>query len=239
MTSQHAVIETDAIGARSRIGEFAVIRAGAVLGDDVTIHPHAIVESGVTLEDGVEVFPHAYVGRPPTRSRALTRQPRSGGEVRIGTGTSVGVHACVWTDVVIGPECLVGDYASIREQSRIGSTCLIGAYVGVDRARVGDRTKLIGYSVVAGEVGADVFVALMVGVAIDNSFGRSGQDTAEVRGPTIRDRAAVGVGANLLPVVQIGYDAIVGAGSLVTKDVEDGALVMGVPARPVPRRSRG
>lgn len=233
-------METDAIGARSRIGEFAIVRAGAVLGDDVTIHPHAFVESGVTLEDGIEVLPFAYVGRAPTSSRALARQPQAGGAVRIGAGTSVGAHVCVYTDVVIGQECLLADFAGIREHSRIGSECVIGGYVAADAGtRVGDRTKVIGHSILAGEVGCDVFISVMVGVATDNSFGRSGYDPAQVGAPTIRDGAVIGVGATLLPRVQIGYQATVGAASLVTRDVEDGALVMGVPARPVPQRGRG
>jgi acetyltransferase-like isoleucine patch superfamily enzyme len=50
-------------------------------------------------------------------------------------------------------------------------------------------------------------------------------------GPNIARGAAIGLGANLLPGVRIGVGAVVGAGAVVTKDVPDGALVMGVPAR--------
>jgi acetyltransferase-like isoleucine patch superfamily enzyme len=49
-------------------------------------------------------------------------------------------------------------------------------------------------------------------------------------GPHIARGAAIGLGANLLPGVRIGVGAVVGAGAVVTKDVPDGALVMGVPA---------
>jgi acetyltransferase-like isoleucine patch superfamily enzyme len=235
--SPHAVVETEAIGARPRIGEFSIVRAGAVLGDDVTIHPHAIVEAGVTLENEVEVLPFAYIGRAPTPSVALARQPDTAGPVVIGAGTRIGSYAVVYTDVTTGPDCLLGDHAVLREDTRIGSQCILGVCVGADAGtRVGDRTKAIAHTILAGEVGSDVFISVMVGVATDNTFGRSGYDPAQARGPTIRDRALIGIGANLLPGVQIGYEAVVGAGSLVTRDVADGSLVMGVPARPVTRR---
>jgi acetyltransferase-like isoleucine patch superfamily enzyme len=238
--SNLAVIESDAIGARSRIGEFSIVRSGAVLGDDVTIHPHVTIESGVTVEDGVEVLPYAYLGRSPTRSAALARQPEARPEVRIGAGTSVGAHACIYRDVSIGRECLIADFAGVREQSRIGSNVLIGGYVGVDAGtRVGDRTKAIAYSSVAGEVGSDVVISLLVGLANDNTFGRSGSEDARAKTPTIRDGALIGVGATLLPGVVIGFGAIVGAASLVTRDVEDGAVVMGIPARVVRRGNGG
>lgn len=232
--SKLAVIETEAIGARSRIGEFSIVRSGAVLGDDVTVGHHATVESGVTLEDGVELAPYAYVGRMPSRSPALAHQPQAAREVTVGAGTSVGARANIASDVIIGPESFVGDFAGIREQTRTGVSVVLGAYVVADAGtRVGDRTKAIAHAILAGEIGSDVFISVMVGVATDNTFGRAGYDEAQVRAPTIRDGAMIGVGATLLPGVVIGYGAIVGAASLVTRDVEDGALVMGVPARVV------
>ena len=53
----------------------------------------------------------------------------------------------------------------------------------------------------------------------------------EVLGPTIKDNAKIGAGASILPNVVIGENSIVGSGSVVTKDVEDNVLVMGIPAR--------
>ena len=61
MISPHAVVLTDAIGHGVKIAEFAVVRQGARLGNDVIIHPHVIIEPGVHIEDGVEIFPGAYL----------------------------------------------------------------------------------------------------------------------------------------------------------------------------------
>ncbi|MBD0319064.1 MAG: N-acetyltransferase, partial [Gemmatimonadetes bacterium] len=54
----------------------------------------------------------------------------------------------------------------------------------------------------------------------------------------VEDGARVGVGAILLPGVRVGRNAVVGAGAVVTRDVEPDSFVLGVPARPVPETAR-
>ena len=79
------------------------------------------------------------------------------------------------------------------------------------------------------------FVSGHVGTANDNAIGRSGYSEANVRGPHIGKNAAIGVGAILLPNIDIGEGAVVGAGAVVSKDVRAGDCVLGVPARPKSR----
>jgi len=65
----------------------------------------------------------------------------------------------------------------------------------------------------------------------DNYMGRTEKRHAEMRGPTIRRGARIGGGAILCPGIEIGAEAFVGAGAVVTKDVPPRALVVGNPAR--------
>ena len=58
---------------------------------------------------------------------------------------------------------------------------------------------------------------------------------ANLRGPLLRTGAKVGANATLLPGVVIGRNALVGAGAVVVRDVPDGAVVAGNPARQVKR----
>jgi acetyltransferase-like isoleucine patch superfamily enzyme len=58
-----------------------------------------------------------------------------------------------------------------------------------------------------------------------------GRGNAGCTGPTVKKNARIGSNATILPGIVIGEDAVVGAGSVVTKDVPDGKLVLGVPAR--------
>jgi UDP-2-acetamido-3-amino-2,3-dideoxy-glucuronate N-acetyltransferase len=76
-----------------------------------------------------------------------------------------------------------------------------------------------------------VFIAPCVVTTNDNFMGRTEQRHALVKGPTIRRGARVGGGAVLCPGVEIGEDAFVGAGAVVTQDVPARKLVVGNPAR--------
>jgi len=80
-------------------------------------------------------------------------------------------------------------------------------------------------------IGNDVFISVSVGMTNDNAIGKLGFEKGKIIGPTIKDGAAIGAGAILLPGVVIGKDSVVGAGSVVTKDVVDHSVVMGIPAR--------
>ncbi len=251
--STYAVVETDLIGAESRIGEFAIVRAGVTIGDnvtihphavvgagvaigdDVTIHPHAVVESGVSLGRGVAVLPYAHVGGPPRRSKALARQPTSGDETRLGEGVSVGTGAKLFAGLDIGDNTLLGDRCTIREHTRIGQETVVGVGVGIDvGTEIGSRTKAVANCVLTGYVGDDVFLSVGVTLVNDSTMGESGYREEAIRLPRVGHRVRVGANATVLPGVELGEDSVVGAGSVVTRDVEAGALVMGVPARVVP-----
>lgn len=236
MISKLAVVESTEIGTNVRIAEFAVVRAGARLGNDVIVHPHVVIGPGVTIGDGVEIFPGAFIGREPKGAGALARQPVFDRVVTIGANTSIGPHAIIYYDVVIGENTLIADGASIREKCRIGSRCIISRYVTINyNTTIGDRTKVMDLTHLTGNmsIGNDVFVSVNVGTTNDNAIGKVGYSEERVLGPTIEDGAAVAVGASLLPGVVIGRDAIVGAGAVVTKNVEPETLVIGMPARRV------
>jgi acetyltransferase-like isoleucine patch superfamily enzyme len=141
----------------------------------------------------------------------------------------------IYYGVEIGDDSLVGDHASIREGARIGSGCVLGRATIVDReVRIGDRTVIMFTGVIASKsvVGADVFIAPGVTTTNDNRLGADGWVEERAAGARIEDEAKIGANAALLPGVAIGRGAVVGAGSVVTRDVEAGVTVFGNPARP-------
>ena len=230
-----AIVETDAIGEGVTVGEFSIVRPGAVLGDGVTIHSHVVVEANAEIGAGTEVLPGALLGRRPRAVGAISREPTYREELRIGPGCSIGAHAVVYYDVEVGSETLIGDTAAIRETGRVGSGCVLGRCAVVSREmEIGDGT-FIGYATsLAGKstIGKNVFIAQHVVMTNDNTLGAHGWTEEVIAGPTIEDEARIGANATLLPGVTIGRGAIVGAGSVVTRDVAPGVTAYGNPARP-------
>lgn len=236
MIHSTAVISPAAkIGHNVSIGPFSVIGA-ATIGDNSIVHPHVVIADHVQIGSAVEIFPGAFLGKEPKGAGALARQPEFERMLRIGDGCSIGPHAVVFYDVEIGANSLLGDGASIREKCRIGYRCIISRYVTVNyNTTIGNETKIMDNTHVTGNatIGNGVFISVMVGTTNDNLVRAGYSD--HIRGPVLEDGSIIGVGASLLPGVVVGRGATVAAGSVLTKDVEAGTVVAGVPARLVRR----
>ena len=149
--------------------------------------------------------------------------------------------ADVHESATIGDGSVVWHLAQIRENAVLGANCIVGrgAYVGPG-VRLGDRCKLQNYALVYEPAVLEdgVFVGPAV-VFTNDQYPRSvmpdgtlkrGDDWHAV-GVTCREGASIGARAVCIAPVVIGRWAMVAAGSVVTKDVDDFALVAGVPAQ--------
>jgi UDP-3-O-[3-hydroxymyristoyl] glucosamine N-acyltransferase len=231
--SPHAIVQTTDIGQNVSIGEFAIIRPNVRIGNDAIIHPHVVIESGVEIGSGVEIFPGAYIGKEPKGAGILARTPTYECVVKVGDLSSIGPHVVIYYDVCVGSSSLIGDGASIREQCFIGDQTVIGRYVTINyNTKIGNEVKIMDHTWLAGNmtIKDKVFVSGGVLTANDHHMGDT-YEAHQVVGPTIHQGAAIGVGATILPFVEIGEFAVVGAQSLVTKNVEPKTLVMGIPAK--------
>jgi acetyltransferase-like isoleucine patch superfamily enzyme len=209
-----------------------------VIGDGVTLLPHVIVDAGVEVGAGTEVQPGSYLGRRPRAAGAIAREPTYAEKLRIGSGCAIGANVVVYYDVEIGEDTLLGDHATIREKTWIGSRCTVGRSNAIDReVRIEDgSTSMFASNIVAGTVvGKGVFIGAHLVTTNDNALGAEGWNP-EAPAIAIGDGARIGAAVTLLPGVTIGRDAFVAAGSVVTRKVEAGSRVMGVPARPSPPR---
>jgi acetyltransferase-like isoleucine patch superfamily enzyme len=214
---------------------------GLVLGDDVVL-PHdveiganVVIHDGTTLGGGVRIQDGAVLGKPVALGRRSSAAREEPPPLVVGDGATVGAGAVVVAGAAIGPGVLVGDQAYVRERSAIGEGTTVGRGTSIENdVVIGSRARIQTscYITAFTEVEDDVFVAPCVATTNDMTAGRRGRDEP-LRGPRLRRACRVGGGVVLLPGVEVGEEAFVGAGSVVTRDVAPRSLVYGNPARHV------
>jgi acetyltransferase-like isoleucine patch superfamily enzyme len=198
------------------------------------IHATAIVYAGTVLGEGVKVLEYAVVGKQPVLSPRSTAKQEELGPAELGAGTVVSTGAVVFAGTRLGAGVIVGDQACVRERCEIGDDVVVGrgsliendTTVGA-RATIQAGAYITAYSILEDEV----FIAPCVVTTNDDFMGRTERRRELMKGPTIRRGARVGGGAVLCPGVEIGEEAFVGAGAVVTKDVPPRVVVVGNPAR--------
>lgn len=198
------------------------------------VHPSALVYEGTVLGEGARVLELAVVGKQPVLSPRSTARREPLPPAEIGAGAIVSTGAVVFAGTRIGAGAIVGDQACVRERCRIGEEVVIGRGCLIENDTVvGALTKIQAGAYVTAytTIEEQVFIAPCVVTTNDNFMGRTERRHALVKGPTIRRGARVGGGAVICPGVEIGEEAFVGAGAVVTKDVPPRAVVVGNPAR--------
>ena len=198
------------------------------------VHPSAIVHPGTVLGDGVKVLEYAVIGKQPALSPRSTTKREPLAPTEIGDGTIVSTGAVVFAGSRIGARVILGDQSCVRERVTIGDDVVLGRGSLVENdTTIGAMTRIQAeaYITAYSTLEEDVFIAPCVVTTNDNFMGRTERRHELIKGPTIRRGARVGGGAILCPGIEIGEEAFVGAGAVVTKDVAPRMLVVGNPAR--------
>jgi acetyltransferase-like isoleucine patch superfamily enzyme len=210
------------------LGENVRIGEGVSFGAHVVVHDGTVIGDGCVIEDG------AVLGKRP---RLAPGSAATGevGPLRLGERVTVCCGAVVFAGATIAPEAILGDQCFVRERSSVGAGSVIGRGSVIDNdvsvgARVRMQTNV--YMTAFSTVEDDVFVGPGATTTNDDTMARHGSDYA-LRGATLRRACRVGGGAVLTPGVQVGEEAFVAAGAVVTADVPPRAVVIGVPARVV------
>ena len=196
----------------------------------------AIVFPGTVIGEGCRILDYAVVGKQPVLSSRSTAAQEELPPLDLGRGTVVSTGAVVFAGTRLGERVIVGDQACVRERCVLGDDVVVGRGSLVENdTEVGARTKIQAdaYVTAYSLLEEDVFVAPCVVTANDNFMGRTERRHALRRGPTIRRGARVGAAAVLLPGIEVGEEAFVGAGAVVIRDVPAHAVVVGNPARQI------
>ena len=224
-------LRADPRGPGLHVGEDVSIAADVVLGAHVTIHDGTVVGAGCVIEDGVVLGKRPRLARHSSAPRGELPGLILGPRVTVCAGAVVLAGARIEADVILGDQSFVRERSSIGAGSVIGRGSVVDPDVAVgERVRVQTNVYLTGATVVED----DVFVGPCVCTTNDDTMSRHGPEYA-LRGATLRRACRVGGGSVLVPGVEIGEEAFVGAGAVVTRDVPPRTLVVGSPARELRR----
>ncbi|HET7324684.1 MAG TPA: acyltransferase [Halococcus sp.] len=153
---------------------------------------------------------------------------------QIGDNATIRAGTIVYADTEIGDEFTTGHNALVRENTTIGDDVLVGTDTTIDGSTtIGSHVSLQTgvYVPTHTEIANQVFVGPRAVLTNDPFPVRRETDLV---GPVLEDHVSVGANATLLPGVRIGEKAFVAAGAVVTEDVPEQTLAIGVPARHEP-----
>jgi acetyltransferase-like isoleucine patch superfamily enzyme len=212
-----------------------VVGEGVELPDDVRLGAFVVIHPGTVIGPGCEIQDHAVLGKPPKLARTSSAPKEAPPPLRIAAGSVVCCGAIVFAGATIGEGSIVGDQAYVRERAAIGSDTVIGRGSAVDNdVTIGDhvRVQTLCYLTAFSVVEDHVFVGPGASTTNDDTMSRHDAAYA-LRGATLRRACRIGGSVVICPGVEVGEEAFVAAGAVVTRDVPARGVVMGVPGRHV------
>jgi len=178
------------------------IRGEVVAGKDCLIDVNVILEGNVTLGDNVHIGPNTILKN-----------------VTIGNNSKIEAFSHL-DSATVGDGCVIGPYARLREGSNIENSAKVGNFVETKNSTLGNGSKANHFTYLGDtEVGASTNIG--AGTITCNYDGTNKHKT------TIGDESFIGSNTSLVAPVTVGSNATVAAGSVITKDVPDGALGVG------------
>jgi UDP-2-acetamido-3-amino-2,3-dideoxy-glucuronate N-acetyltransferase len=223
------------IGAGTRYGHNTVISENVRIGDNcqighgVIIHPDTVIGNGVRIDD------NSVIGKLPMKAAlsAITKEQELP-PCEVADSCLIGALTILYRGCKLGTKVMVADLASIRENVDVGEYTIVGRGVTVEnKVKIGKRCKLEteSYITALSEIEDGCFIAPEVTFTNDNFLGRTKERFKFHKGVTVKRGGRIGANVTVLPGITIGADALVAAGSVVTRDVPENKLVMGSPAK--------
>lgn len=180
--------------------EQTVISADAEIGRDTIIQPGVVIDGATSIGEQCVIGPNSHIENS-----------------KIGSFTTV--HSSVVRDSTVGEHTAVGPFAHIRPESSLGNHVKVGNFVEVKKSALHDNCKVSHLSYIGdAELGADVNIGC--GTITVNYDGKNKHRTE------VEDGAFIGCNVNLVAPVTVGKNALVAAGSTITKNVPENSLAI-------------
>ncbi|MGG1397243.1 acyltransferase [Bacillus salipaludis] len=216
------------------LGKNVVIEEDVHIGQNVSIGHNTVLLKGTYIGDHVTIGANCVIGIKPSGNAKMRKTNGSLNHLQIHSNTRIGNLVSIYTCSEIFENVFIGDHASIRENTSIGSGSVIGRGAMIElNTQIGKNVTVQTLAYVTGDsiIEDNVFVGPCVSMSNDKYMGA--QDYT-LKGPHLKNGAKIGNNASLLPGVTVGTNAIIGAGSVVTKDIKENSIALGVPAKENP-----
>lgn len=238
--ANHLPLRKKSARATSKKDVAACIEDGAKIADTTKIGPFTYVFSGSKIGRNTVIGSHCVVGHPtrmelqgsdfssssPKVAEFLIKDPAT----VIGEDSIIRSGSIIYNHVRIDRKLRTGHNILIREHVTLGRNCVVGTQAILDGyITIGDKSMVQSQCYIAQcvKVGRGVFIAPGC-IFMDNKRIILGEGLAKT---TVEDYVRIGGGTKVLPGVTIGRNALVGAGSIVARNVPPKALAYGVPAK--------
>lgn len=227
----NAVLAKDVI-----IADGSIIEDGVVVESGVQIGFNVVLRSGTHIGQNCRIGDGSILGRSPVKAAlsATTLTQDNSVLLVLEDSVLVGAGTILYKGAKIASHAFIADLASIREEVVIGEYSIVGRGVSIENnVSIGRKVKIeTGTYITAFSLIEDYcFIAPEVVFSNDNFLGRTEERKKYFKGPALRKGARIGTNATLLPNIEIGEDALVAAGAVVTKNVVPRVIVAGNPAR--------
>jgi len=229
------------IGNNVNISDDVSLGFNVVVMDNVSIGKGCIIGNNVVIYEGseigefVRIDDNTVIGKKPMKAAnsAVTKDQELP-PPKIGNNCIIGSSCVIYRGCVISHKVLVADLSTIRENVIIGESTIVGRGVAIENyCTIGSFCKLETnvYITAYSTIEDKCFIAPCVATSNDNFVGRTKERFKHFKGVTVKKGGRIGVHSTILPGKTIGEDALVAAGSVVTKDVPQKKIVLGVPAK--------
>lgn len=218
-----------------------VIDPTAHVAEDVTIGPNTTIGRHVIIEAGVDIAQDCVIEDFTILGYGQLTHARHdvGSRLEIFPHVRIRTHCVIYRGCQIGAHSLINHHVGLREETIIGEETSIGSHVWCEGyTRIGNRTTIHAQCHLTARMTIEDYVFIGPQITTANARQITHRRSALVddrveQGPTIRFGARIGSAVMILPGITIGREALVAAGSNVTKDVPDYMIAVGNPAKVV------
>jgi len=229
-------ISTNAsIGKNVTLGYNVVVEDDVIIHDNATIGHNVVIRKDTVIGEGCTIADNTVLGKEPFKaSISATTEEKSWPGLIIGRHVIIGANCVIYRGAILKDYTFVGDLSSIREDVEIGEYTVIGHGVTIEnKTKIGKYVKIEteAYITAMSLIEDYCFIAPEVTFTNDNFLGRTEQRKRYFKGPILRKGARIGANATILPGIEIGEDALIAAGAVVTRNVPPRKIYVGVPAK--------